>query len=449
MDISFFRRGIKLSRRARPGKIEQIPPPGRAVLSLQQGSGPPAEPSIEIGETVKVGQTLAQCASGSGADLHASISGEVTAFEDLHFPNGTTVKALVIEGDGKDTWAEPERDDKPLTASPGELLERIRRGGVIREGSETKSLAEVIGEAMSPRGYLSSTGSAVAKPVRHIAVRFADQDPHLDALAAMTETIGDKTADLDLGVKVLASITGAEQIHFVLDNKQKTPGLDKLADDNDYAVLRLDATNYPDLSSPMVARAVSGKEPDTAFKRVHENGILVLDVDTVLETALAARDRRPVVNKLITVNGPAGAGVFEARLGTPLADIVSAAGQKKEIGKVVLGGPMKGIAHHNLEFPLTKEISGITLFSRDQIDLAVNDPCVGCGLCSMVCPIRLTPGMLSRYCEFSSWDLAEEAHLFSCIECGCCAYVCPAGRSMVQFMVQGKSELLSTRRSES
>ncbi len=449
MDISFFSRGIKLSRRVKPGKIERIPPPGRVVLPLQQGSGPPAEPSIEIGEAVKVGQTIARGASNSGADLHASISGEVTAIEDLHFPNGTTVKALVIEGDGKDTWVEPDRDDKPLIASPGELLERIRCGGVIREGSDTKSLAEVIGEAMSPRGYLSPTGSAVAKPVRHIAVRFSDQDPHLDALAALTATIGDETAELDLGVKVLATITGAEQIHFVLDNKQEAPGVDKLADDNDYSVLHVDAANYPCLSSPMVARAVSGKEPDTAFKRVHENGILVLDVNTVLETALAARDRRPVISRLITVGSLAGAGVFEARLGTPLADIASAAGQKEKIGKVVLGGPMKGLAHHTLDFPLTKEISGITLFAQDQVTMAVNDPCVGCGLCAMVCPIRLTPGMLSRYCEFSSWDLAQEAHLFSCIECGCCAYVCPAGRSMVQFMVQGKSELLSTRRSES
>ncbi len=449
MDISFFSRGIKLSRQVTSGKIEQIPPSERVVLPLQQGSGPPAELSIEIGDAVEVGQTLARGASNSGADLHASISGEVTAIEDLHFPNGTTVKALVIEGDGKDTWIEPDRDDKPLIASPDELLERIRCGGVIREGGETKSLAQVIDEAMSPRGHLFSTGSTVAKPVRHIAVRFADQDPHLNALAALTATIGDETADLDLGVKVLAAITGAEQIHFVLDNKQNSPGVDKLAEENDYVVLRLDAANYPDLSSPMVARAVSGKEPDTAFKRVHENGILVLDVDTVLQTALAVRDRRPVVDRLITVYGPAGAGVFKARLGTPLADIVSAAGQEKNIGKMVLGGPMKGLAHHTLDFPLTKEIPAITLFAQNQVTLAVNDPCVGCGLCAMVCPIRLTPGMLSRYCEFSSWDLAQEAHLFSCIECGCCAYVCPAGRSMVQFMVQGKTELLSTRRSES
>lgn len=449
MDISFFRRGIKLSRRVKPGKIKRIPPPGRVVLPLRQGSGPPAELSIEIGEEVKVGQTLARGALKNGADLHATISGKVTAIEDLHLPNGTTVQALVIEGDGKDTWVEPDRGDNPLTASPGELIERIRSGGIIREGSEAKSLAEVIDEAMSSRGYLSSTGFAVAKPVRHIAVRFSDQDPQLDALAALTATIGDETTDLDLGVKVLASITGAEQVHFVLDNKQDAPGLEKLADDNEYAILRLDAANYPCFSSPMVARAVSGKEPDTAFKRVHENGILVLDVDTVLETALAARDRRPVVDRLVSVNSPAWVGVFEVRLGTSLADIISVEGKNEKIGKVVLGGPMKGLAHHTLDFPLTKEISGITLFAQDQVTRAVNDPCVGCGLCAMVCPIRLTPGMLSRYCEFGSWDLAEEAHLFSCIECGCCAYVCPAGRSMVQFMVQGKSELLSTGRSES
>ena len=64
----------------------------------------------------------------------------------------------------------------------------------------------------------------------------------------------------------------------------------------------------------------------------------------------------------------------------------------------------------------------------------------------MVCPSRLVPGMLSRYCEYGEFEKADNAHLFNCTECGCCAYVCPAGRSMVQFMIHGKAELLAARR---
>ena len=116
-------------------------------------------------------------------------------------------------------------------------------------------------------------------------------------------------------------------------------------------------------------------------------------------------------------------------------------------GKAVLGGPLQGLGYHQLDYPVTKDLPGLTLIPREQVQLAENELCVSCGLCSMVCPMRLMPGLLSRYCEFGKYDLAEEAHLFSCVECGCCAYVCPAGRALVQFFVHGKSEVIATRRS--
>ena len=86
------------------------------------------------------------------------------------------------------------------------------------------------------------------------------------------------------------------------------------------------------------------------------------------------------------------------------------------------------------------------LVGPDEVTHDDNGPCVNCGLCSMVCPVRLSPGMLSRYCEYGRWHRAEDAHVFSCIECGCCAYVCPAGRSLVHHFAHAKNELLGLRR---
>ena len=182
-----------------------------------------------------------------------------------------------------------------------------------------------------------------------------------------------------------------------------------------------------------------------AFQRVHESGVLVLDLDTLLDSVRAVRDGAPVTERLITVIDASGkTTVLRAALGLSLAEVAAEAGDP---GKAVLGGPMRGPAYHQLDFPVTKGLPGMTVIPREQVPLSTNELCVSCGLCAMVCPMRLTPGMLSRYCEFAKWEEAEEAHLFACIECGACAYVCPARRTMVQFMVHGKSELLARRRS--
>jgi electron transport complex protein RnfC len=221
----------------------------------------------------------------------------------------------------------------------------------------------------------------------------------------------------------------------------------RLAEENEYSILRVKAQTYPTAADPLVAAAISGKEPDVAFRGVHESGELVLDVDTVLRVARACAERRPVLDRLITVGSPSGRKVIRVPVGMTLADAVKAAGEADEFRKVLVGGPLQGSALHTLDFPIAKDTTAIWLFSEDEIMDEVNHPCISCGLCVTVCPMRLLPGLLSRYCEFGKWGQAEEAHLFSCIECGCCAYVCPAGRSMVQFMVHGKNELLALWRS--
>jgi electron transport complex protein RnfC len=135
-----------------------------------------------------------------------------------------------------------------------------------------------------------------------------------------------------------------------------------------------------------------------------------------------------------------------ARVGTPLREVIAGVGLEAEYAKVILGGPLGGTAVHTLDFPVTKNLDGVTLIPKADLSLFENEPCLSCGLCAMVCPVRLVPGMLSRLCEFGQFDRAQSAHIFSCTECGCCSYVCPAGRSMVQFMIHGKTELLAARR---
>ena len=56
--------------------------PSRVVLPLSQHVGAPAEPTVQVGSRVSVGDVIAQPAEGKlGAVIHASIAGQVTTVD--------------------------------------------------------------------------------------------------------------------------------------------------------------------------------------------------------------------------------------------------------------------------------------------------------------------------------------------------------------------------------
>ncbi len=194
-----------------------------------------------------------------------------------------------------------------------------------------------------------------------------------------------------------------------------------------------------------MVKAALGKEPPLGFNQIHDSGVVVLDLTTVLEVACAAQNNSPVLDKVLTINTPKGPLLCEATIGTSLEAIVDEMKIDKNMSQVVIGGLLTGRAHQTIDYPVTSDLTCISLIPKGNVTGFANEPCINCGLCTSVCPARLIPGLLSKYCEFKRFDKAEAAHIWNCIECGCCAYVCPSERSMVQFMTHGKKELLSQK----
>jgi len=446
MDISIFSKGIRIGTQSRFGPIEQVAPPGKATVPLRHGAGTTCRAVVEKGTVVKAGQVIAEAVDARSVDVHAPVGGAVVAVTDVVGTDGSACPAVVLEADGSGERESLEPIAKPGKTVAADLIARIRAAGIVTSGRDGMGLATMIEEALAPRGFVSATGTTIVKPLAHLAVRFCDVDPHSGTMRAVTEAMGDDVADLRLGIDLLAQITGASSVHLVLAKGQSAPAVEKMADDADWALHRTDNGQYPFAADPFVAKMVSGKEPPIAFMRVHESGTLVVDVPEVLDVARAIRDGAVVLERVLTVMAPSGARMCKARIGTPISEIVGAVGLAADYGKVILGGPLGGAAVHTLDHPLTKDVSMITLIPRGEEARFENEPCVSCGLCAMVCPVRLVPGLLSRYCEYGDFERAQNAHLFSCTECGCCAYVCPAGRSMVQLMIHGKSEVLAARR---
>ncbi|MCK4914879.1 MAG: hypothetical protein KAS89_01860, partial [Candidatus Eisenbacteria sp.] len=80
--------------------------PDRVVIPLRQSLGAPATPVVKVGDEVKVGTVIGEAAGFVSVPVHASISGKVTAVGRFPHPLGGEHQAIVIEGDGEDSWHE-------------------------------------------------------------------------------------------------------------------------------------------------------------------------------------------------------------------------------------------------------------------------------------------------------------------------------------------------------
>ena len=116
--------------------LKKFPDPKTVVISMSQHLGAPANPIVQVGDTVKVGQKIGEAAGFISAPVHSSVSGTVVAVEPrMHGTRGSEVMAVVIESDGKNTLHEsvqPHGDLDKLT--PDEIIDIIREAGIVGMG---------------------------------------------------------------------------------------------------------------------------------------------------------------------------------------------------------------------------------------------------------------------------------------------------------------------------
>ena len=148
--------------------LKKFPDPKTVVISMSQHLGAPANPIVQVGDTVKVGQKIGEAAGFISAPVHSSVSGTVVAVEPrMHGTRGSEVMAVVIESDGKNTLHEsvqPHGDLDNLT--PDEIIDIIREAGIV---------------GMGGAGFPTCVKLKPAKPVDTILLNGCECEPLLTA----------------------------------------------------------------------------------------------------------------------------------------------------------------------------------------------------------------------------------------------------------------------------
>ncbi len=414
--------------------IRELPMPARLVVPLSQHLGAPAKPLVNVGDTVKAGQLIAEQNGFISAPVHAPAGGKVAAIEETLTAAGRTCAAIVIEPDGSQEWELLPRIADWRTADKKDLLAQIGAAGVVGMG----------GAGFPTRIKLSPPAD---KPIDTVILNGAECEPYLTSDHRMMLEFA---REIRVGAEIIRQILGAKSLRIAIeDNKPDAIAAMEQAFqgiDGDVAVTVL-RTSYPQGSEKQQIYSVTGREVPRGGLPM-DVGCVVENVSTAYAVYDAVANGRPLVRRVISVTGDAvqQPSNLLAPAGTLYSDLVAACGGLRgKPAKVISGGPMMGFTVSTLNVPTGKTASGLLLLSAGKISSYTSQACISCGRCVDACPMGLNPSELSQCIEADDIESAEQIALMDCVECGCCAYVCPAHRPMVHHMRRGKALVMAKR----
>ncbi len=162
-----------------------------------------------------------------------------------------------------------------------------------------------------------------------------------------------------------------------------------------------------------------------------------MNVNSIAFLARYLKTGMPLVDKRLTVDGSAIAHPKNVRaiIGTPIRDVIEfIGGTKSKISKLLMGGPMMGLALMDDELPVLKQNNAIIAMAEDDVKTIEPSACIRCGRCVRACPMNLVPPSIEAAFITDDAALLEKLGEMTCMECGCCSFACPASRRIVQTM---------------
>ncbi len=305
--MGLFSKGIKLPKKADSTtfKLIETPPPKKVILPLKQYIGEPSQPTVKVGDNVKVGQIIATSVSDSSIPVHATISGSVTDITEHLDYMGVPVPSIIIESDGTDTWIEPEGEEKDIESlSPTEILKRINEAGLISKALVPIPLNIDLSPIDQPKTHLYLTGKRVVKKTDTLLINALDPEPSLGVNRYLAGIVND---ELPIGIAALKAITGALNTLFVVDKGTPPfPHLNEMvAKDEEEAtkIISLDGQRFPVALTVPLLKAALGRELPLPYGHPRDIGVALYDIETTLSIGASVHKQIPQVELPITVGG--------------------------------------------------------------------------------------------------------------------------------------------------
>ncbi|MDC7288002.1 electron transport complex subunit RsxC [Blautia schinkii] len=406
--------------------LERFPEPKVAVISMSQHLGAPANPIVQVGDTVKVGQKIGEAAGFISAPVHSSVSGTVIAVEPrMHATRGSEVMAVVIESDGKNTLHESVKPNKGYEdLTPDEIIEIVREAGIV---------------GMGGAGFPTSVKLKPNKPIEAILLNGCECEPYLTADHKVFMEFAD---DIIYGLKAMIKTVDAEKgIIVIEDNKPDAVALmeAKIADCDNIEVVTA-KTKYPQGAEKMLIKRVMGRQVPRGGLPA-DVGVVVSNISTVKAISDAIQKGMPLIERVASVTGEKikNPGNYIVKIGTSVKELIDYCGGVTDDDVLIkMGGPMMGFVLSDLNVPMMKGSNGIIAINTDQTQEVA---CIKCGRCVDVCPMELTPLYFAKLADEKDWVGMRDRNVLDCVECRCCDYICSSKIPIVSKIKAGKNAI--------
>ena len=406
--------------------LVRFPDPLNVVIPMSQHAGAPAEPIVEVGQQVKMGQKIAAAKGPISSNIHASISGTVVAIEPrLHPVSGMQSLAIVIQSDGKNTLDESVKPAGVLdNLSPDEIIEIVREKGIV---------------GMGGAGFPTAVKLKSPKPIELVLLNGCECEPILTADHRVLLEYAD---DVIYGLKAMMKASGAPKgVIAIEDNKLDAVELlqAKTADLPNIEIV-VAKTKYPQGAEKMLIKRVMGKQVPSGGLPM-DVGAIVCNVSTAKAISDAIQIGMPLIERVVTVSGERlnKPGNYLVKIGTSVKEIINHCGDVNDDDVTIkIGGPMMGFKQENLNVPMLKCSNGIIAI-EPIVKEAVE--CIKCGRCADVCPMELRPLYFTKYALTEDWEGMKAQNAMDCIECGCCEYICSSKIPIVERIKIGKTAI--------
>ncbi len=401
-----------------------MPIPKQITLSMQMHIGAPCEPVVAKGDSVCVGTLVGKAGGFVSADIHSGVSGVVKEIKEIIFSNNRKAKAVVIETDGLQTMAQGLKPVK--VENDKDLVKAAQACGLVG-----------LGGAGFPTAVKFSPSDL--NKIDTLVINAAECEPYI---TADNREILENSTNIMHGIEAVKKALGIKKVIIGIE-RNKPEAIDLMfsltKNNEEYEVLPLKSVYPQGAEKVLIYKATKREVPRGGLPA--DIGVIVMNVTTAGTLGAYLLTGMPLTTKRLTVDGGAIANPQNVRviIGTLIKDVIDFCGGFKETpGKIICGGPMMGMATHNIDFPIVKQNNAVIALNEKEAILNSPSPCIRCGRCVAACPMGLSPVEISVARQCNDVDAIGKMMADLCIACGTCSFVCPAKRNVSQSVTLAK-----------